>query len=411
MYRGHTTAVVIPAYNEAGFVGDTIESVPAFVDRIYVVEDGSTDDTWREIRETASAVNEAKSGQFPERVVPIRHQQNRGVGGAIKTGYLRARDERIDVTAVMGGDGQMDPEILGNLFDPILDGRADYTKGNRLLGRTDRGDMPRFRFVGNAILAALTKIASGYWANGDSQSGYTAISLRALEETDIESMYEFYGYCNDILVKLNVAGMRVLDVPRPITYGDEDSHIKYHTYIPRVSLMLARNFLWRLKTNYLVFDFHPLVGAYAAGGVASLVAVFAGVWALPGVGQFGTSIARAGFAVAFGLLGLLSFVVAMVLDAAANDELCDAERRVYSSPTGTEPAGDSYAPASQRNTPAVDADPGTGASREGTVAVPLDPREWRYVLDADPDEEPSALAARIRERIREHRQQADTAAD
>jgi glycosyltransferase involved in cell wall biosynthesis len=411
MYRGHTTAVVIPAYNEAGFVGDTIESVPAFVDRVYVVEDGSTDDTWQEIRETASAVNEAHSGQFPDRVVPIRHEQNRGVGGAIKTGYLRAREERIDVTAVMGGDGQMDPEVLGDLFDPILDGRADYTKGNRLLGRTDRGDMPRFRFVGNAILTALTKIASGYWAGGDSQSGYTAISLHALEEADIESMYEFYGYCNDILVKLNVAGMRVVDVPRPIRYEDEESHIEYHTYVPRVSLMLARNFLWRLKTNYLVFDFHPLVGAYAAGGVASLTAVLAAVWALPGVGQFGTPIARGGFAVVFGLLGVLSFVAAMVLDAAANEALSDTETPDDGTAPGTEPAGDSDSPASQRSAPAGEANSGTGASSEGAVSVTLEPREWRYVLDADPGEEPSSIAARIRERIREHRQQADTAAD
>jgi len=115
----------------------------------------------------------------------------------------------------MGADGQMDPEKMTDLMDPIVDGRADYTKGNRFLGRTERGDMPLFRFVGNATLGAITKIASGYWNSGDPQSGYTVISKRALERSNIEEMYEFYGYCNDLLVKLNVAGMRVVDVPAP----------------------------------------------------------------------------------------------------------------------------------------------------------------------------------------------------
>jgi len=106
--------------------------------------------------------------------------------------------------------------------------------------------------------------------SGDPQSGYTAISLHALESTDIEEMYEYYGYCNDLLVKLNVADARVADVPRPITYGDEESDISYRSYIPRVSAMLFRNFLRRIWTKYVLFDFHPLVVAYAAGAVATV---------------------------------------------------------------------------------------------------------------------------------------------
>jgi glycosyltransferase involved in cell wall biosynthesis len=315
MYRGHTSAVVIPAYNEEGFVADTIASVPPFVDRVYVVDDGSTDGTWAEIEAAADGT---------ERVVAIQHEQNRGVGGAIKTGYQRAREEGVELTTVMGGDGQMEPEMLGDLFDPIVDDDADYTKGNRFLGRTGYGSMPTHRFVGNAILGALTKVASGYWTSGDPQSGYTAISLHALETADIDSMYEFYGYCNDLLVKLNVAGLRVVDVPRPITYGDEESHIRYRTYVPRVSLMLLRNFLWRLRTNYLLYDFHPLVGAYAAGALASVAAVGAGVWALPGVGTATTPLARGAVAFAFGLVAMLAFTWAMAMDRDANEGLDDA---------------------------------------------------------------------------------------
>ena len=376
MYRGYTTAVVVPAYNESGFVAETVESVPGFVDRVYAVDDGSTDDTWAEILEAAERANERHDGsRFPRRVVPIQHDRNRGVGGAIKTGYFRARDDRIDATAVMGGDNQMEPEMLGDLFDPIVDGDADYTKGNRFLGRTGYGSMPTHRFVGNAILGALTKVASGYWTSGDPQSGYTAISLHALETADIDSMYEFYGYCNDLLVKLNVAGLRVVDVPRPITYGDEESHIRYRTYVPRVSLMLLRNFLWRLRTNYLLYDFHPLVGAYAAGALASVAAVGAGVWALPGVGTATTPLARGAVAFAFGLVAMLAFTWAMAMDRDANEGLDDAVSPADDRPevTGDVPV------ASNGGLPTDDVD------TTGQHSEPTRPRRVRTADDEGPN--------------------------
>ena len=283
MYRDKTVAVVIPAYDEGEFVAGVIETVPDFVDRVYPVDDASTDDTWSEIQTAAERVNGAeldRDSPFDERVVPLRHEENRGVGGAIKTGYLRARDDEIDVTAVMGGDGQMRPEALELIVEPVATGQADYAKGNRLLDEQFHENMPRFRYVGNRILTLLTKVASGYWDVGDPQNGYTAISLHALETVEIEEMYEFYGYCNDLLVKLNVADMRVVDVPRQAVYDDEESHIDYRTYIPRVSGMLARNALWRLWASYVVRERHP-------------VAVFAGIAALTGAVGVGRLLKRA----------------------------------------------------------------------------------------------------------------------
>lgn len=297
MYREHTIGVVIPAYNEEGYVGGVIDTLPEYVDRAYVVDDESTDDTWAEIQEHASSFNDAHppTGDFDRRVVPIQHEENLGVGGGIKTGYLRARDDGIDVTTVMGGDGQMDPEVLTLFLDPIIDGDADYTKGNRFLRTEDLDAMPQFRLVGNSMLSLLTKIASGYWKISDPQNGYTAISLRALEEVPIEDMYEYYGYCNDLLVKLNVADMRVADVAHSadFVYDDEEwkSHIEYDEYIPKVSAMLLRNFLGRLNRKYLLQDFNPVAFLYYGGAglagmgiLGALAAVArrrgAGSWAL-----------------------------------------------------------------------------------------------------------------------------------
>jgi glycosyltransferase involved in cell wall biosynthesis len=268
MYRDHTVAVVVPAYNEEGFVGDVIADLPEFVDRAYIVDDGSTDGTWDEIRRNATRRNREHDGHFDDLVVPIQHAENRGVGGAIKTGYLRACEEEIDVTAVLGGDDQMNPEVLTNYLDPIVDGVAGYAKGNRFAREEDYAEMPRFRLLGNVILSYLTKIASGYWESMDSQNGYTAISLDALERTDIEGMYEYYGYCNDLLVRLNAADVVVADVPRSSEYAYSEgwkSHIDYTEYIPRVSLMLLSSFLWRLRRKYLLGDFHPLALLYLLG--------------------------------------------------------------------------------------------------------------------------------------------------
>lgn len=330
MYRDTVVGVVVPAYNEEKFVGKTIASIPDFVDRIYVIDDGSTDGTWQQILSAADSENarrhldDASDSRFEEPVVPISHVENRGVGGAIKTGYLHARAESIEITAVMGGDDQMDPEMLGVLFDPIVDGQADYVKGNRLMGRRDRGSMPPLRFAGNALLGILTKIASGYWNLGDPQNGYTAISLRALEDVGIESMYEFYGYCNDLLVKLNIAGLRVVDVPSPIRYGDEQSHIRYRTYIPRVSGMLLRNFLTRLRIKYLTFDFHPLVIAYLAGGVATGAGIVGILRTLIGGQTDQSGLERGYLSLLLSIVGTLSIVGAMVLDKQENDPLNEA---------------------------------------------------------------------------------------
>jgi len=274
MYRDHTVAVVVPAYNEAGFVGAVIDQLPTFVDRAYLVDDGSTDETWTEIGEHAETRNATHQGTFDDLVVPIRHNENRGVGGAIKTGYNRAQVEGIDITAVLGGDDQMDPRVLTGYLDPIVDGVAGYAKGNRFARAEDWAEMPRFRLLGNVILSYLTKVASGYWETMDSQNGYTAISLDALNRTDIDGMYEYYGYCNDLLVRLNAADVRVADVPRSSEYAYTEgwkSHIDYSEYIPKVSLMLLRAFWWRLRRKYLMTGYNPIAPLYLLGSLASVI--------------------------------------------------------------------------------------------------------------------------------------------
>jgi hypothetical protein len=143
----------------------------------------------------------------------------------------------------------MPPEQIEHLIKPIIHNKADYTKGNRLQSDPGKHGMPRFRMVGNHLLTWLTRIESGYWHVSDTQNGFTAISKKALSTIDT-GFCSYYGYLNDVLARLNVYEFKVLDIPMPAKYGKEKSKIKLHRFIPKVSLILFRIFVWRLKVKY-----------------------------------------------------------------------------------------------------------------------------------------------------------------
>jgi glycosyltransferase involved in cell wall biosynthesis len=254
MYEGKSVAVVVPAYNEEQLVGETVRGIPAFVDRILVVDDCSRDATV----ERAAAAD--------PRVEVIRHERNAGVGAAIVTGYKRARDLEIDVTCVMAADNQMEPADLATLVGGVASGECDYAKANRLFTGQAWQLIPRYRYLGNAILSFFTKIASGYWQVADSQSGYTAVSLETLRLLDLDRLYARYGFPNDVLVHLNVWNRRVRDYPsRPIYGVGEQSGIRLRKVVPAISWLLLKGFFWRMKEKYVIRDFHPLVLFYLLG--------------------------------------------------------------------------------------------------------------------------------------------------
>lgn len=315
MLDNQRIAVVVPCYNESLLVGKVIETMPDFVDRLFVVDDRSTDRT--------CDIVQGYVEQDPDRVVLIRHRINQGVGGAIATGYKAARDEEIDVTAVMAGDAQMDPAELESILRPVLSGECDYAKGNRLFSGEAWQMIPRVRYLGNAMLSLLTKIASGYWHVADSQSGYTAIGLEALQTIDWDQMYKRYGQPNDLLVRLNIHSFRVRDVPiRPIYGIGEKSGIRPLRMIPRLALLLQRLFWYRMVQRYVIRDFHPLVFFYVAGSVLFSLGSLFGVYLL-GLRLFhGPVVATSAlFAVFLFMSGLQFLLFAMWMDMEYNRDL------------------------------------------------------------------------------------------
>ncbi|MBI4931136.1 MAG: glycosyltransferase family 2 protein [Bacteroidetes bacterium] len=259
MYKDKKICVVVPAYNEEKQIIKVISSMPAFVDKIVIVNDCSKDNTTQVVQNLLQA--------YPS-ILLINHEKNQGVGGAIATGYKWARDNDMDVAVVMAGDAQMNADDLPALLNPVVNGEADYSKGNRLFTGEAYKKIPKVRYFGNAMLSFLTKIASGYWHVADSQTGYTAINKKALSLIDWDKMYKRYGQPNDILVRLNVYDMKVRDVPvKPVYNIGEKSGIKIRKVVFTISWLLMRMFLWRMKEKYIIRNFHPLVFFYFLGAV------------------------------------------------------------------------------------------------------------------------------------------------
>ncbi len=258
MYRNAKIALVIPAYREQKLISRTLAQVPALIDKIYVVDDFSPDNQNLVVTEIAKR---------DPRVTLLKHEVNQGPGGAIITGYRQSSRDGYDISVVIGGDHQMDLSEVTHFLDPIIDGEADYTKGNRFVIEKFEetvSRMPKIRFVGNWIITALTKLASGYFNVMDVVDGYTAVSKRVIDIVDWSRAWKRYGYPMDFLIRLNAYGFRVTDVPRTSIYlpGERQSQIKGASYAMKVTPMLFRAFFWRLRFKYMYLDFHPLVFFY-----------------------------------------------------------------------------------------------------------------------------------------------------
>lgn len=236
MFSGRRIAVIVPAFNEEAKITATILSVPEFVDDVLVIDDGSVD------RTRALALAARRPG-----LEVITHPENWGVGAAIASGYARARALGADVAAVMAGDSQMDPRDLPALLEAVVSGAADYAKGNRFAWPGGWRVMPRSRLLGNVVLSLLTRLASGYHHSFDSQCGYTAANRAALDVILGGPVFARYGYPNDLLSRLGLQGLRVLDVPvRPVYGQDWRSGIRITRVVVPISRLLLRGMAARL---------------------------------------------------------------------------------------------------------------------------------------------------------------------
>jgi len=310
MFEGLRVAVVVPAFREQAHIASVITTMPALVDHIIVVDDASPDGT----SAAASAVQDT-------RTEVIRHEHNKGVGGSIVTGHRRALELGADVSVVMAGDGQMDPEHLPRLLKPLVEDGYAFAKANRFYSATSFAGMPTYRVIGNVLLTFMTKAASGYWNLVDPQNGYTAITRETLERLPLDRLAERYEFENDQLIWLNILDARAIDVPIPALYGAEVSNIRMHAVVPRLIRLLVFGFWRRVWHKYVLWSFSAVALLLITGSLLLAFGTVVGIWAT--IASIGPAEASTGtwlLAVAPSLVGIQLLVQALVLDIEATPQ-------------------------------------------------------------------------------------------
>jgi len=248
-------AVVIPCYRVKDKVMGVIGSIGPEVDTIICVDDACPEHSGEFIR---------KETRDP-RVIVLRHDKNRGVGGATLTGYAHALSRDVDIVVKIDGDGQMNPEFIPVFVGPIVRGEADYTKGNRFTRPDDLKGMPRIRLFGNSVLSLLAKLSTGYWKNLDPTNGYTAIHTAALSRLPLDRISKRYFFETDMLYQMRIIDGCVWDIPMAARYGDEKSSLKWLEVAPLFLVKHIRNFVVRIFYLYVVRDFNLATLQLATG--------------------------------------------------------------------------------------------------------------------------------------------------
>ena len=226
-----TIAVVIPCYRVTEHILGVIAEIGPEVSKIYLVDDGCPDESG------AFAEQNSKD----KRLSVIYHDENQGVGGAVISGYKAAYADGADVVVKIDGDAQMDPRLIPAIAKPVVEGSADYSKGNRFDSLENLFAMPKVRIFGNSILSLWAKFSTGYWSMTDPTNGFTAIHRRALEAMNLDKIRKSYFFESDILFRLNIANCVVADVPMVAVYGSEKSSMSI------VKVMVE--FPWRHTVN------------------------------------------------------------------------------------------------------------------------------------------------------------------
>lgn len=237
-------AVVIPTYKACDHILSVIDKIGVEVARIYVVDDCCPDKTGDFV---VSNCND-------NRVSVIKHEENHGVGGAVMTGYKAALEDDMDILVKIDSDGQMDPALILDFVAPIINGEADYTKGNRFFDLEKVRTMPKIRMFGNAALSLMCKLSSGYWNLFDPTNGYTAIHADVARHLPFNKISERYFFETDMLFRLNTLRAVVIDIPMDARYGNEVSNLKISKIIGEFFAKNLRNFSKRIFYNYYLRD-------------------------------------------------------------------------------------------------------------------------------------------------------------
>lgn len=243
MIENKKIAVIVPCFRVRKFLKQVVLDLPEFIDFVIVVDDKCPQKSYEVVLGL-------------EKVIVINHKENLGVGGAVVSGYKKAIELGADVVVKVDGDGQMDSSKIHKLIKPILEGKADYTKGNRFRDFKALKSMPKVRLFGNSALSFLIKIVSGYWSIMDPTNGFTAINRESLEDLELDKLSKRYFFESDMLINLNIENKVVKDVSMPAKYGDEESSLNAGKILYQFPPKIIKGFLKRIFFKYFIYNFN-----------------------------------------------------------------------------------------------------------------------------------------------------------
>ncbi len=242
MFNEQTIGVVIPSYKVRKFLKKVVTDLPEYIDYIIVIDDACPEKSFQVVKGV-------------QKVVFIKHSVNSGVGAAVISGYKKAVELNIDIVIKIDGDGQMDSSYIPSLILPLIQGQADYAKGNRFRDFKALRAMPKVRLFGNSVLSFLSKIASGYWSIMDPTNGFTAITKETIEILDLDNVSKRYFFESDILINLNINNKVVKDISIPAQYGEEDSSLNVKKIIFQFPPKIIKGFTKRIFYKYFIYNF------------------------------------------------------------------------------------------------------------------------------------------------------------
>lgn len=260
-FKGYRIAAVVPAYRVERDIGAVLHGLPRYISHIIVVDDASPDGTHALV---------AAQARRDRRLVLMRHDRNRGVGGAMITGFNKALELGAQIVVKVDGDGQMDTNNLPDLLLPLVQGQADYTKGNRFRDFAALRHMPLIRRVGNMGLGFLAKAATGYWNLFDPTNGFLAIRAETLAQLPFDEVDRGYYFEISMLANLYLLGAVVQDVPMPARYKGEVSSLAVHRVLFEFPGKLLGTLLRRALLKNFIYDF-SMVTIYLSVGLPLLL--------------------------------------------------------------------------------------------------------------------------------------------
>jgi len=264
MYRSQKIAIIIPCLNEENFIQDTLKGIPTFADKIYVINDGSTDATQKII---------TSYRKKDKRIILIGNSINMGNGYSVTKGYKQAIQDNMDIACIVAGDNQCRIEYLENLIEKVVLHECDYAKANRFYHAKELNSMPHFRKFGNVAMSLVSKFASGYYSITDPLNSYSALSASTLKRMELDSISHRYDFENSLLFHLYMVGAKIKDVPVPARYDGEISDIKLKTYLPTVTKTIIKTYIKRVYYKYILFTFHPIAIFLIAGFILLLFGI------------------------------------------------------------------------------------------------------------------------------------------